>query len=427
MWARRLIGGTLVAVLAACSPAPSATPAAPSSATPSAAPSAEPTPSGPAFTAFPTATPIVPEPSPSADPAYMGSFEVLPASPTWTFHAKIACSGKIGASDPVALVTMAEAGDAQNPVVLRDYADPKNPRTVCTFDNVRVERLIDPRHVVVADDDGYRLYAVVDLPEVRYRWFQLPRGEGEWGAELITVGLDRIVWKDVHARDTDTDVVYVSTAARTLEVATLPDTNEGRCGEPADSTQGAFTTDGSYLYVLSQPILANHSLLVVKGRETLLSVVPPHVEWAAGNEPVMALWSPVSPTLYWSQGGDAWKWTPDGGRQRFLDGVAWSDASISADGRFLAYSVLRSDGKEVVYLLDLTAGGVPQRIGDGPRGHPRFLNATQLFWRPPAAGAGCTGPVRAPRIFDVTNGKEAGSIVDSVQGTWPATSAKQYS
>lgn len=429
---RRLAGAAMATLLVACTPAPSASSPPGTGPLPSSSPVAVASPSAPVATSTPSSAATDPPSAPPAtpDPRYVGSFEILPGSPRTDFHADIACTGSIGAADPVALVELAKGGGSGGGTVLRDYADLKNPRTVCTFGDTYIRQLIDATHVVIQDQDESALYAVVDLPAVRYRWFQLPETGSEWGADLITVGpaLDRIVWNDVHAGDSDTDVIKLTTANSTRDLATLPDTNSGRCGEAADSMRGSYAANNAYLYVLNQPILANHSLLVVKGRQTLLSVVPPHVEWGAGeNAPVMALWSPVSPTLYWSQGGDAWTWTPDGGRQKLLAGVAWLDATISADGRYLAYSVARPDGRSIVYLVDLAGDGVPRKIGDGPRGQPRFLNATQLFWRVQGAGAGCAGPLPDERIYDVTSGAEDGSIILRVNGTWPATSAKQWS
>jgi hypothetical protein len=358
---RRISGVALATLLAGCSTAPSGSPGpltAASSAPGSSAPSA----STPIVTTEPSASPVSSPPA-SPDPNHLASFEILRASPRADFAAQIACTGSIGQSDPVALVKVKGSGDE---AVLRDYADVNHPRTACTFTGARVQQLIDPRHVVVVDDESRALFAVVDLPEVRYRWFQLPKTKGGWGTELITVSpaLDRIVWKDVHFKSTDTDVIYLSTPSQTVNLASLPDTNQGRCGGPTDSMPGQFTPSGSYLYVLNQPILSNNSLLVFKGREALLSIVPPHVEWARGNEPYHAVWSPISPTLYWTRKGDVWRWTPDGGQQIFIAGVSWFDPTISADGRYLAYSAPRADGKPIVFLVDLTKGAVPHKIGD---------------------------------------------------------------
>lgn len=66
-------------------------------------------------------------------------------------------------------------------LALRDYADPGSPRTACQFHTQQaghgygVAQLIDARHVVIQSLDCCQTYAMVDLPEVRYHWFQLPR------------------------------------------------------------------------------------------------------------------------------------------------------------------------------------------------------------------------------------------------------------
>jgi hypothetical protein len=431
--ARKVGGLALAALLIGCSTAPSASPtqvaAVPStsptpvatSSLPASSPSPAPTPTGPAASTPPA----------SADSKYLGAFDVLPASPRAGFEAQIACTGPIGRSDPVAIVNLRPGGDSSVETVLRDYADVKHPRSACTFSNVAIRQLVDPQHVVIEDtgavDDDQGLFAVVSLPDVRYRWFKLPDASGHH-SELITVGeaLDRIVWKRVQPNESETDVVYLSTAAATTLLAKLPDNNAGRCGQATDSVQGRYAISGSYFYVLNQPILLEESLLVVKGSDTVLSITPPHGGWAQGQMPVFAVWSPVAPTLYWSQGGDVWRWTPDGGKQRFIADVTWFDPTISADGHYLAYAAPRADGKDLTYLVVLDSDAPLRRIGDGPRGSPRFLNETQLWWRVQSSGRGCTGPQPGPRIYNVTSGSEDGTIVDSILATWPATSADYW-
>ena len=335
---------------------------------------------------------------------------------------KIECSGSIGPTDPVAIVWLTGA----NGFNLRDYVDVAHPRTACSFGSGdgSIVQLIDPRHVVIVDDQHSDLYAVVDLPRVRYHWFRLPKTKG-WGSELITVGpaLDRVVWKQVDPDNSRSDTIFLTTASRTRVLATLPDTNLGRCGDPSDSAPGRFTATGDYLYVLNQPIQSNNSLVIFKGRETLLSIVPPNLEWAhQENRPSMAVWSPVSPTLYWSRGGDVWRWTPDGGPQRFIAGVSWFDPTISPDGRYLAYAAYNTDLKSHVYLVDLSGDAIPHKIGDGQRAEPRFLNSTQLWYQVGGSG-GCAGPGNPDRVYNVTSGSEDGSIIEYVRAAWPATSA----
>jgi len=419
----------LAAVVIGCSAAPSATPTPLAPAQPVAN-------SSPAQSAFPSELPS-PEASSSAVPATVppasgpaappisnvqGSFDLLASSPRADFANQIECSGRIGQTDPVAIVWLRGA----NGLVLRDYADVAQPRTACSFGagNWSIVQLIDPRHIVIVDEEARDTYAVVDLPRARYHWFRLPKTKG-WGSRLIAVGpaLDRVVWKQVDPENSRSDTVFLTTASRTRVLATLPDTNGGRCGSPSDSAPGRYTAAGDYLYVLNQPIEANNSLVIFKGREALLSIVPPNLEWAhQGNAPSMAVWSPISPTLYWSRSGDVWRWTPEGGQQRFIAGVSWFDPTISADGRYLAYAALNTDLKSHVYLVDLTGDAVPHRIGDGQRAEPRFLNSTQL-WYLAGGTLGCVGPANRYRIYNVTSGSEDGSIIESVFAAWPATSA----
>jgi hypothetical protein len=372
--------------------------------------------------AVPATVPPASSPPATPDPKYLGSFDLLPASPRADFAAQIECTGSIGQADPVAIVWLTGAKG----FVLRDYVDIAHPRTVCSFGRggASIVQLIDPRHVVIVDNLASDTYAVVDLPRVRYHWFRLPKTKG-FGSMLITVGpaLDRVVWKQVDPDGSRSDTIFLTTASRTRVLATLPDTFGGRCGTPSDSALGRFTAAGDYLYVLNQPIEANNSLVIFKGREALLSIVPPNLEWAhQENAPSMAAWSPISSTLYWSRAGDVWRWTPEGGQQRFIAGVSWFDPTISADGRYLAYAALNTDLKSHIYLVDLTGDAVPHRIGDGQRAEPRFLNSTQLWYQADDNG-GCTGGPNVYRIYNVTSGSEDGSIIEYVLAAWPATSA----
>jgi hypothetical protein len=387
---------------------------------PSALPSQRPSPEASA-SAVPATVPPASGPPATPNPNIQGSFDLLPASPRADFAAQIECSGSIGQTDPVAIAWLT----GPSGIVLRDYAEVAHPRTACSFGSGdwSIVQLIDPRHVVIVDEQASDKYAVVDLPQVRFHWFRLPKTKG-WGSQLITVGpaLDRVVWKQVDP-DNSRDTIFLSTASRTRVLATLPDTNLGRCGSPSDSAPGRYTAAGDYLFVLNAPIEANNSLVIFKGRETLLSIVPPNIEWAhQANAPSMAIWSPVSPTLYWSRGGDVWRWTPEGGQQRFIAGVSWFDPTISADGRYLAYSALNSDLKSHVYLVDLTGDAVPHRIGDGQRAEPRFLNSTQLWYIAGDSG-GCAGGPSAYRVYNVTSGSEDASIIEYVRAAWPAMSA----
>ena len=62
---------------------------------------------------------------------------------------QITCSGDIGPSDPVAIVSLKGTRRVAGLTVMRDYADPANPRTVCEFRSTEITQLIDARHVVI--------------------------------------------------------------------------------------------------------------------------------------------------------------------------------------------------------------------------------------------------------------------------------------
>jgi hypothetical protein len=337
----------------------------------------------------------------------------------------ITCSGSIGQSDPVAVVLLHAAANTGE-YVLRDYVDPSNPRTACQFHTQQaghgygVAQLIDAHHVVIQVLECCQLYAVVDLPEVRYHWFQLPQPPG-FGAGLLAVspGLNEVAWLSNNDSTGADRKVHLTTRSGDQVVANLP-VALGRCGAPNLSKEGAYAHSGSYLYVLDQP-LPDNVLFVLQGKQQLLSLVAPRGGWPKGAQPEMAVWSPTSETLFYRQNGDVWQWTQASGAQRYLPGVNWYYPTFSPSGSHLAYSVPRSDGLHDMYLIDLAHGGSPQLI-KGARNLPVFLNSAQLlYW---SEGQGICGPsVDHQLVYDITNGSESPSIIDQVTGVWPATSS----
>ena len=356
------------------------------------------------------------------------SFNLLPGQPPANFEGQITCAETIGPSDPVALAWLV-AGDPSVPqsFVLRDYADIGQPRTACTFVNVQVEQLIDARHIVIAAGG---VHAVVDLPEVRYQWFQLPPWSAESGSMFIAVSprLDQIVWLTWRVGEVGTSVlreIHVTTASGDTVVASLPDEPTGFCGAPLDySKPGAYSLSGDYLYVIDQPRDAggggglNYSLRVFAGSTTVFSLAPPAGGWPSGGHPAMPVWSPTSDTLYYRQGDDVWRWTPDEGASMFLAGVRWATPTITPDGSHLVYAV-QGD----VYLAELASPRNPDLIGQGASRPPVFLNDEQLWLFGTLADHGCAGSEGAPSIYNITDGSESPSIIDQVRGVWPATSS----
>jgi len=358
------------------------------------------------------------------------SFEILAAPGTTSASAArtadwITCSGAIGSSDPVAIVQLHSAANTGE-LVLRDYLNPSTPRTVCQFHTQGaghgywITELIDAHHVVINSVDCCQLYAVVDLPEVRFHWFQLPHPPGS-GAGLLAVSpsLKEIAWVSNNDSTGDDRKVHLTTKSGDQVVATLP-IALGRCGAPNISKQGAYSQSGSHLFVLDQP-LPDNVLFVFQGNQQVSSLLPPSGGWPKGVQPEMAVWSSSSETLFYRQNGDVWQWTQASGAQRYLPGVNWYYPTFSADGNHLAYAVPRSDGLHDIFLIDVARGGSPQLL-KGARTYPVFLNSTQLwYW---SEGQGICGPgLNRPLIYDIADGSEAGSIIDLVTAVWPATSS----
>ena len=391
------------------------------SASPSVSLSASESPSPAAASIGPNATSTVVETPTSAPITSSGNvFSLLPAQQPADFVQSITCTGPIGDSDPVALVQLQAAVEGTGDVVLRDYADPSKPRTACSLGVGFYGQLIDARHLLIS------MYsfggAVVDLPEVRYHWFQLPSG-----GQLLAVGphLDQVLWETYDPEKTATDTIHLSTSSGDHIIATLPDNNMGRCGSAAeDSKAAAYTPSGSRFFVLNQPVAETTSLIVVEGEETVLSLIPAIDGWPEGGRPAMALWSPTSEALYYSQGGDIWKWRTGSQPEKFLADVEWLQPTISPDGAHMAYSVLRADSLHDTYLIDLAHEGAPKKIGGGARKFPVFVNSTQLWFKAEGSDHGCVGAEgERPLIYNIVDGSEARSIIFQVISVWPATSS----
>ena len=85
----------------------------------------------------------------------------------------ITCTGSIGASDPVAIVTL----HGQTYPVLRDFSDPVHPRNVCSFGlNVLPPEILNPHYLVVqaADQAGNYVNLVVQVPSVTAFQLNIP-------------------------------------------------------------------------------------------------------------------------------------------------------------------------------------------------------------------------------------------------------------
>lgn len=373
-------------------------------------------------------------PSPSASPAPLpvispvassAIFSLLPTQgdPSYPYPIKD-CSdagGVVGASDPVAFVL-----PNGKEYALRDYADPDHPRTLCRFSNNQIVQLIDSRHIVVVCC-GFRAFAVVDLPEMVHHWFKVPVAPPNEAFLLgVSPGLDQVAWLgfDVTAWRL---TVHVYTSQGDQVSAPLP--APGSLKQVSEiQPRAAFSPSGRFLYVLDRrsrgqpedPSL--RSLVVVEGSHVRLKLTPPVGGWPAGSEPASPLWSPVTDTLYYSQSGTVWTWTPESGSRPLLRGTSWCLPTISADGRYVAYGAQSAGGALGVYLATLGGSVTPRLIGQGPRNEPAFLG-TRLLWYRSWNGSDCMTGGGQSLVYDMTDGAESRSVLNEVDNLWPATSS----
>jgi hypothetical protein len=259
----------------------------------------------------------------------------------------------------VAVVRPHEASYSPN-AVLRDYATVSKPRTACRLGAAFPAQTIDAHHIVIGGDAG--LYAVVDLPTVRYHWFQLPSLPAK-SSTFIAVGpgFDQVLWLATDQGNTKFEV-HITTRAGDHLVATLRDgisgnlwvlwlelgrlhalgraplhahPATGRCAEQSPRTSGSNAS----------AVIHSFCGRMGPGRQSVDRGV------------VTDQRDPVLPARE-----QCLDWKPGAKLQRFLTGVSWSYPTITPDGKHLAYELSGN-----VYLVDLTHVGIasPKLIGKG--------------------------------------------------------------
>ena len=403
------VSGCAAGQLASPSEMGTSSPMASPTSSASASPRHTPTPSVTAEPATPAAT---------AEPAGAPILDLLAVDPPPGFGSPITCEGAIGESDPVALVRLRASDDGVPPdPVLRDYADVAAPRTACTFGagDYWIHSLIDARHVVINGPDLQ--YAVVDLPEVRYHWFGLPRTEQSFTSLLaVAPSLDAVTWRRAATDDSLARQILLTDASGDHVLVDLPAIETGRCGSPLDSADGAYARIGESFHVLDQPIASMNVFLAGLGTDVELTLYPPDAGWDEASTPLMPVWSPTSETLYYRVGADVLRWSPGSEPEVFLAGTPWSRPTFTPDGSHLAYAT-----DEGVFLVDMTRDPAPRLIR-ADASLPVFLNSTQLWFKASDAGGCVTGEI-SERIYDLRDGSEAPSIIDDVIAVWPATSS----
>jgi hypothetical protein len=334
----------------------------------------------------------------------------------------ITCDGNIDASASVAIVWV-QTGDAdelQAPV-LRDYSDVTRPRTACTFGrgDYWIHSLVDARHIVIGGPN--QAYAIVDLPAVRYHWFDLPASDDAWYSTLNAVAPDlrSATWTRNATDGSLARQILMTDVAGDHLLSDLPALEGGRCGSPLDSSSGAYARSGGAYYVLDQLIPQVNVLVAGRGTDAELTLYPPEAGWDDASMPLMALWAPTADELYYRVGSDVMRWRPGSDPELFLANTPWSHPSFTPDGRYLAYAT-----DEGVYLMDLSGDSAPELIR-AAASVPVFLNSTQLWYRASDEG-GCITDETHPYVYDTVDDVELPSIIDNVLAIWPGTSSNSH-
>jgi hypothetical protein len=358
----------------------------------------------PAISSSPAALPT-PSPLFTLTP---GQFGHLPAASPATLKTppQVTCSGDVGATDPVAIVTIrGQAG-----VYLRDYVDAANPRNFCVFGlGIAVTEILDPHHVVIESP----VPAVIELPSGAV--FEL----GIHG-KLVAVAPDmsQVLWMS----SANPPTLHASWDAGDVVIQQYPPAGKP-CGDADTASRyGAFSRDARYGYALwdQGPATATY-LNVVSNRASAFALPPPAAGWGSSGGPRMAVWSPVSDRLYYERQGSLWTWTPSAGAAQLKSGLRWIDPTISPDGTRIAYAVRGANGLSIVHVMDAASGADRGTVSTDARKRPFFLT-NDLIWLK-GDEKGCTVNVRSPFVYDLRDQTETQSSLDQVSATWPSTSA----
>ena len=326
------------------------------------------------------------------------------------FISKISCSGQIGASDPVAIVA-AEVGSRVE-YIMRDYAEVTNPRTVCTFPDPRVH-LLYARHVMLepcAATEETCAWAIVDLPEVRYHWYDLPAAEDNFHRFLaVAPDLAAIAWTERERHEDYADrSLHLRDATGEHLVSGLEPLQYGDCG-PDLVTVAAFSRVGRYLYVIDQYVSSR--LYIVDGHDLEQSL----------DSAYSAVWSPTSNTLYFRNGQHVYRWSPDLEPVLLRRDLEWTNPTISPDGSSLAYAIPNDTGGHDIYLADPAHLDQARRIAENAS-LPVFLNNERLWYKTEGTG-GCGGENVPPRatVYNLTTSTTASTVFTEVLSVWPAS------
>lgn len=329
-----------------------------------------------------------------------------PASSPSLQSLPISCTGDVGNTDPIAIVTII----GRTGVFLRDYVDEANPQNFCSFgEGVVVAEILDPHHVVISSP----VAAVVELPSTQVFELGIPGG-------LVAVApdLSQVLW----ASRTSPPTLHDSWDAGDVPIQAYPPAATTCADVDTVSRSGAFSRDSRLGYALwNQGPKGATYLNVVSSRAAAFALIPKAAGWGQMGGPRMAVWSPVSDQLFYEQQGNVWHWSTAAGAALFRTGVSWIDPTISPDGKRIAYAVRGSNGVSIVHIIDATSGADLGTVSTDGRSQPFFLTDDLIWVR--GDQRGCAAGNRSTFVYDLRDQTETQSSLAQVWATWPSTSA----
>jgi hypothetical protein len=204
----------------------------------------------------------------------------------------------------------------------------------------------------------------------------------------------------------------------------------GRDVSVDDETIVRFSPDGQYVAMIDTYVAGPVPALAKLAAFQVLSVQTGGLVWVPtgalgaagkyGGWVTMAAWLHGSDRLFYRDPAGVHIWEPPTAVRTFAAGLLWGSPSISADDRFVAYSVAGTGGKPHVEVRDLASRAV--QVIAGTIGEPILLSDTvMLEWHlAPSTGPGPAYFPTGLSVLDLSTHVETSVPgILSVMDVWP--------
>jgi hypothetical protein len=318
--------------------------------------------------------------------------------------------------------------------LIEGLANPSKPVTLCSLSAVAESpKFISPTEV------GYGISSSTSNPNVSVTAIQ--RLSLKPGAKPITVASVKGQVLDIAWSPDGSSVAYlaypdggnqlwlkVGTANPKALTPLIP--LYGRDVSADDQTIVRFSPDGQYVVMVDTFVAGPAPTLQKLAYFQVLSVQNGGLVWVPqsalgvagkyGGWVTMAAWLHGSDRLFYRDPAGVHTWEPPAAVRTFAAGLLWGAPSISADDRFVAYSVAGTGGKPHIEVRDLTSGAV--RVLTGTRGLPVLLSDTLMLESHFVQRQGPGPPYFPTGMFVLnlsTNIEASVASVLTTEDTWP--------